>query len=65
MKRAFIKVDGGKQDIQYIGIWNVLDILTVKIYESKDVDECRTYCQLYKMIYELKGGDKDEETIEK
>lgn len=61
MKNTFIKVDDiGKQDIQYIGIWNVLDILSVKIYESKDVDECRAYCQLYKMIYELKGDDTNE-----
>ena len=59
MKQAFIKVDDSKQDVQYIGIWNVLDILTMKIYESKDVDECRAYCQLYKMIYELKGGSDD------
>ena len=26
---------------------------------NEDIKKIRTYCQLYKMIYELKGSDKE------
>lgn len=45
--------------IEYVGICNLLDILMKKIDEEKDIEKIRTYCQLYKMIYELEGSDKE------
>lgn len=44
--------------IKYIGIWNLLDILMKKIDKETDIEKVRTYCQLYKMIYELKGVEQ-------
>lgn len=46
--------------IKYIGIWNLLDILMKKIDKEEDIDKIRTYCHLYKMIYELKESDKND-----
>ena len=45
--------------IKYVGIWTLLDILMKKIDKEEDIKKIRTYCQLYKMIYELKGSDKE------
>ena len=45
--------------LKYVGIWTLLDILMKKIDKEEDIEKIRTYCQLYKMIYELKGVDKE------
>lgn len=45
--------------IKYVGIWTLLDILMKKIDKEEDIEKIRTYCQLYKMIYKLKGEDKE------
>ena len=45
--------------IEYVGIWKLLDILMIKIDKEEDIEKIRIYCQLYKMIYELKGSDKE------
>ena len=58
MNKTFITTGDNKPEIQYIGLWNVLDILSIKIYESKDYEECSGYCRLYKMMYELLGSDE-------
>ncbi len=46
--------------IKYVGNWTLLDILMKKIDKEEDIKKIRTYCQLYKMIYELKGSDSNE-----
>ena len=45
--------------LEYVGIWNLLDILTKKIDKENDIDKIRVYCQLYKMIYELKENNNE------
>ena len=45
--------------VEYIGIWHLLDILMKKIDKEDDIDKIKIYCQLYKMIYKLKGSDKE------
>lgn len=45
--------------LKYVGIWTLLDILMKKIDKEEAIEKIRTYCQLYKMIYKLRGEDKE------
>lgn len=58
MKTKFIqKVDDiGETHIEYIGTMQLLDILINKIDNTNNYEDCKNYCELYKMIYELLGG---------
>lgn len=58
MKNTFIKTSDNEPKIEYMGTLKLLDILINKIDNTKDYEECRKYCQLYKMIYELLGSDE-------
>ena len=62
-KQVFLTTDtNNKPKIEYVGIFNVLDILTRKIEESKDIKEIKEYVGIYKSLYLiLKGSDKDED----
>ena len=61
-KQVFLTTDiNNKPKIEYVGIFNVLDILTRKIEESKDIKEIKEYVGLYKSLYLiLKGNDSND-----
>lgn len=44
--------------IRYVGNYRLLTILEKKINETDDIEKIKTYCELYKMIYELKGYEQ-------
>ena len=59
MNNILLKEEDCIPKIEYKGTWKLLDILIKKIEDTFDYEECKNYCELYKMIYELLGDDND------
>lgn len=59
MSNIILKNNEYVPKIEYNGTWKLLDILIKKIEETDNYEDCKNYCELYKMIYQLLG-DKNE-----
>lgn len=59
MSNIFLKNTDYIPKIEYRGTWKLLDILIKKIEATNNCVDCKNYCELYKMIYELLGEDNE------
>lgn len=59
MSNILLKNDDYIPKIEYRGTWKLLDMLIKKIEATDNYEDCKNYCELYKMIYELLGKNNE------